>query len=86
MVTGLTANTSCSVTVVAISICCGEGPVSDVIMIMTNMRPPTESSPTQGRTQDFLQGFPQIVDPRCGGLGVQPPDADELFYICYVTL
>ena len=35
-VTGLTANTSYSVTVVAINTCCGAGPVSDVVFVMTN--------------------------------------------------
>ena len=43
-VTGLTANTSYNVTVVAINTC-GAGPVSDVVVAMTNMREPT-SSPT----------------------------------------
>ena len=41
-VTGLTANVSYNVTVVvAINICCGAGPVSDVTMVMTNNEPPT---------------------------------------------
>ena len=44
-VTGLTANTSYNVTVVAINTCCGAGPLSDVVMVMTKMRPPTESPP-----------------------------------------
>ena len=44
-VTGLTANTSYNVTVVANNTCCGAGPVSDVVEAMTNMREPT-SSPT----------------------------------------
>ena len=35
-VTGLTANTSYSVTVVAINTCCGAGPVSNVTMTMTS--------------------------------------------------
>ena len=35
-VTGLTASTSYNVTVVAINTCCGAGPVSDVVMVMTN--------------------------------------------------
>ena len=39
-VTGLTANTSYNITVVAINTC-GAGPVSNVIMTMTNIRPPT---------------------------------------------
>ena len=34
-VTGLTSNTSYSVTVVAINTCCGAGPVSDVMMATT---------------------------------------------------
>ena len=46
-VTGLTANTSYNVTVVAINTCCGAGPVSDVIGVMTNMgEPALTSSPT----------------------------------------
>ena len=40
-VTGLTANTSYNVIVAAINTCCGAGPVSNVVMVMTNMRPPT---------------------------------------------
>ena len=44
-VTGLTANTSYSVTVVAINTCCGAGPVSVPVEVITNMREPT-SSPT----------------------------------------
>ena len=44
-VTGLTANTSYNVTVVANNTCCGAGPISDVVEAMTNMREPT-SSPT----------------------------------------
>ena len=43
-VTGLTANTSYSVTVVAIDTC-GAGPVSVPVEVITNMREPT-SSPT----------------------------------------
>ena len=39
-VTGLTANTSYNVTVVAVNTCCGAGPVSDVIGVMTNMGEP----------------------------------------------
>lgn len=35
-VTGLTANTSFNITVFAMNICCGFGPVSDVIMAMTS--------------------------------------------------
>ena len=34
-ITGLTSNTSYSVTVVAINTCCGTGPVSDVVMATT---------------------------------------------------
>ena len=45
-VTGLTANTSYNVTVVAINTCCGAGPVSDVVMVMTNMISPTTTSIT----------------------------------------
>ena len=44
-VTGLTTNTSYNITVVAINTC-GAGPVSNVIMTMTNMRPPTLPPPT----------------------------------------
>ena len=44
-VTGLTANTSYNVTVVAINTCCGAGPVSVPVEAMTNMREPT---PTAG--------------------------------------
>ena len=43
-VTGLSANTSYNVTVIAINTC-GAGPASDVVVAMTNMREPT-SSPT----------------------------------------
>ena len=39
-VTGLTVNTSYNVTVVANNTCCGPGPVSNVVMAMTNMRKP----------------------------------------------
>ena len=45
-VTGLTTATSYNVTVFAINTCCGAGPVSDVVMVMTNMRPPPTTSPT----------------------------------------
>ena len=48
-ITGLTANTSYSITVVAINTC-GAGPVSNVIMTMTNMRPPTLPPPTTTAT------------------------------------
>ena len=44
-VTGLTANTSYNITVIAINTC-GAGPVSNVTMAMTNMRPPTLPPPT----------------------------------------
>ena len=44
-VTGLTTNTSYNVTVVAINTCCGAGPVSAPVEVITNMREPT-SSPT----------------------------------------
>ena len=39
-VTRLTANASYNVTVTAVSSCCGAGPVSDIIMVMTSIRPP----------------------------------------------
>ena len=40
-VTGLTVNTSYNVTVVAVNTCCGAGPVSNVIILTTNSKPPT---------------------------------------------
>ena len=42
-VTGLTSNTSYNVTVFAINTCCGAGPVSDVVMVITtsSASPPT---------------------------------------------
>ena len=52
-VTGLTANTSYNVTVVAINTCCGAGPVSVPVEAMTNMREPT-SSPTHTTGNVFL--------------------------------
>ena len=45
-ITGLTANTSYNVTVVAINTCCGAGPVSNVAIVMTNNEPPTLPPPT----------------------------------------
>ena len=39
--TGLTANTSYNVTVVAINSCCGTGPYSSVIIVTTNSKLPT---------------------------------------------
>ena len=54
--TGLTANTSYSVTVVAINTCCGAGPVSDVVMVMTDMKPPPpmpSSTPSPGNVIDI---------------------------------
>ena len=33
-----------------------------------------------GSTQDFDRVFPSVLHPRCRGLGVQPPAADELFF------
>ena len=56
-VTGLTANTSYNVTVVASNTCCGAGPVSNVVMVMTNMRPPTlppSSTPSTGNIVFFM--------------------------------
>ena len=47
-VTGLTANTSYSVTVVAINTCCGAGPVSIPVEVMTNMRELTPPTPEAG--------------------------------------
>ena len=49
-VTGLTASTSYSVTVVAINTCCGAGPVSVPIEAMTNMREPTPHPPSISTT------------------------------------
>ena len=40
-VTGLSANRSYNVTVVAINTCCGAGPVSTPVEVMINMREPT---------------------------------------------
>ena len=40
-VTGLTANTSYNVVVVAINTCCGAGPVSGVFIVTTNNKSPT---------------------------------------------
>ena len=37
-VTGLTPNTNYRVTVVAINTCCGAGPVSDVVFVMTKKK------------------------------------------------
>ena len=31
----------------------------------------------------FCRGFPQVVDPRHRGLGVQPPDTDKFLYLLY---
>ena len=45
-VTGLTANTSYNVTVVAINTCCGAEPVSDVVMVITTDLPPTPGNIT----------------------------------------
>ena len=42
--TGLAANTSYNVTVVAINTCCGAGPVSDVVEAMTDDEPPPSST------------------------------------------
>ena len=62
-VTGLTIITSYNVTVVAINTCCGAGPVSDVVMVMTNDEPPippppspspTTSSPSPSGTPDKI--------------------------------
>ena len=49
-VTGLTANTSYNVTVVAINTCCGAGPVSNVVMVITNNEPPTPTATTTTAT------------------------------------
>ena len=31
----------------------------------------------RGIARILQRGFPLVVDPRCGGLGAQPPEADE---------
>ena len=49
-VTNLTANTSYTVTVVAVNTCCGQGQVSIVGMVMTNDEPPTSPTPTNTTT------------------------------------
>ena len=46
-VTGLTKNTSYSVTVFAINTCCGPGPASEVITVMTGVLPTTLPPVTQ---------------------------------------
>ena len=46
-VTGLTANTSYNVTVVAINTCCGAGPVSNVVVATKESMTPTPN-PTTG--------------------------------------
>ena len=59
-VTGLTANTSYSVTVAAINTCCGTGPYSNVIMVMTNMRPttsPTSSTAPPGNVYHCVHNY-----------------------------
>ena len=61
-VTGLTANTSYNITVVAISTC-GAGPVSNVIMTMTNMRPPTLPPPTTTLTASPTSGNIMLLLP-----------------------
>ena len=45
-VTGLSADTLYSVTVTAVSTCCGEGPVSFVNMVTTNYEPTNLPNPT----------------------------------------
>jgi len=35
--------------------------------------------PFRGVGRNFGRGFPPTVDPRCGGLGAQPPEADGYF-------
>ena len=35
---------------------------------------------SRGGSRNFRRGFPLVVDPRHGGLGTQPPEADN-FYI-----
>ena len=55
-VTGLTANTSYSITVVAINTCCGGGAVSDVTMAMTNDEPLTPPIPTVSPTPSPTTG------------------------------
>ena len=52
-VTGLTANTSYNVTVVAINTCCGAGPVSVPVQAMTNGEPPTTVPSTSPPTTNL---------------------------------
>ena len=40
---------------------------------------------SRGIPRIFCRGFPQVVDPRHGGLGAQPPDADEFFIFVMST-
>ena len=68
-VTGLTANTSYNVTVVGINTCCGAGPVSDVVVAMTNDEPPTSPpspslttlSPTPSATPGKIYSYYKYV-------------------------
>ena len=67
-VTGLTANTSYNVTVVAINTCCGAGPVSDVVEAMTNDEPPTSPpssltivSPTPSLTPGKINSYYKYI-------------------------
>ena len=64
-VTGLTANTSYNVTVVAVNTCCGEGPVSDVVMTTSNNEPPTlpPSTPPPTPTNPTSSSSPPITTP-----------------------
>ena len=60
-VTGLTANTSYNVTVVAINTCCGAGPVGNVTRAMTNVREPIPQ-PTTGNVNvySYIQLYVQL--------------------------
>ena len=49
-VINLANNTSYNVTIAAINTCCGAGPVSDVVMAMTNDEPPTPPPPSPSPT------------------------------------
>ena len=62
-VTGLIANTSYNVTVVAINTCCGAGPVSNFVMVMTNNEPPTLPLPTTTTTTTTTTPVPSSTPP-----------------------
>ena len=53
-VAGLTSNTSYRFLLFANNTCCGAGPVSEVITVKTNAKPPA----TSNNSKYLLQGFP----------------------------